>query len=253
MNIGEIVILKSTNPIVVQDQPSPETIDFLAKSVQDPTFELFITSLRSNANIPDHKFDITPFIGKNLSEIPLINHPAILPALRAQLNLLTKELGLSNDFTDNLLLLTLFNAIIDVKLLKGFISSPIQFIFGRQKISSALWDYPHEVGALIVPFDISQNKLVTWIEENWKSIDENLNKTLTVDPYQLTQHKNTIIALEIMELRDKQNLSFKEISVKLTDKYPKDKRFTDEIWIRQVYGDYQYILNHMAEQVKQKK
>lgn len=41
--------------------------------------------------------------------------------------------------------------------------------------------------------------------------------------------------MEIVDLKDNQHKSFSEIATILTDRYPDDKRLTDEVWIKDTY------------------
>lgn len=250
--IRRITYLKSITPITVLDTPSKKTVEYMAKLLQDFEKMGSLEEMRKKLNIPEKGIDIKLFIGKNFSDIPIINNELVLSAFQNHVNTLSQPLGLSDNFLEQILLLFLFDAFIDVEYFDAFITQPIKFVVGKRNISDAMYDYSHEVSAIIVPFNVSQNKLNEWLRENGKDIDKQMEDNLPNDPYNLRLHDNTEIALEIVELKDKKKLSFIEITDLLSMKYPNDKRITGEEWIKKNYYQYKQIWNSLPIQPKTK-
>src|SRR5262249_47577095 len=136
---------------------------------------------------------------------------------------------------DQLMLLIIFNACVDLDYFTGSISRPIQFIVGKKNIASAMFEYPYEIGAILIPHISSQRQLIKWIEQNWQSMEEKMDSSLFKNPYLLKIYKNTVIATEIVDLRDNEKKTFPEICNVLTNEYPEDKRVTDEVWVKDAY------------------
>jgi hypothetical protein len=249
----DIVYLKSVTPITVINKPSKKTIEYMAKMLQDFNSEFgSIEEFRSKLNIPEKGLDIKPFIGKNFSDIPGFDNELAVYALKSQVNQIRSEFGLSNDFIDQLLLLFYFNAFIDVEYFEGFITQPINFTVGKKNIAASMFDYSQEVGAIVIPFHISQNKLIQWIEKNWQTISKQMDEYLTEDPYMMRMHKNTELALEIFQLKEKEKLSFSEITNYLSDKYPVNEQVTSEEWVKKQYYQYKQLWNSLPLKSKQK-
>ena len=188
MIIKDITILKSLSPITILDKPSKKTIEFLAKIVQEPTFHEYVQAIRGMNNFPKDGIPINKFEGKNFKELPVFNNSLVRLAFENTMHDFCKDLGLSDDMNENMMLLFIFNAFIDIEYFEGFITKPIQFLLGRKNISSAMFDYDYEVGAIIIPFNLSQNTLVKWIENkaNWAKIQQQMDDTLTKNPYMRT-------------------------------------------------------------------
>lgn len=240
MNVKDIKILKSLSPITVLKKPNPKTKEYLAKLLQEKPFIEFLTIMRNQNGFPTEGLSIEPFIGKNFSDIPIFNNELIRMALENEMHNICKSIGLSDDFIQPMVLLIFFNAFIDVDYVEGFITEPIKFILGRKNIGSSMYDYPHEVGAIIIPYNISQNTLVKWIQnkKNWAEIQKQMDETLTSDPYALRIHKNTDIAFEIFDLKHNKHLSFPKITDELSKKYPDHKYINSEEWIKKNYYEF---------------
>lgn len=241
MTTSDICILKSTEPLTFIENPSKETFEYLAKLSQNSEFSEFIKTTRSQFGITDKGLDIKPYVGQNLYDLPYVSNQFVISALQIVVNDLKGKLGFSDDFIPQLILLVFFNAIVDVKHFEGFITKPIQFILGKKHIASEMFHYPYEVGAILIPFNISQNKLGKWIKDNWATIKKQMDENLTANPYILRMHKNTEIGMEIVEMRDEQKLSFPKITNLLSKKYLEDERTTSEEWVKKIYKDYKEI------------
>jgi hypothetical protein len=246
MNLKDITYLKSINPItVLKTPPSKKTTLFLAMIMQDEKLYSFIQAMRQQYNFPDQ--DITKFVGKDPEEISIISEIVLQP-LQMFSDVLCATLGITADFKIQMILLIFFNAFIDLEYFEGFITKPIDFILGKKKIASALHDYSYEIGAIIVPFNTSQNKLTQWIKKNWSKIEKQM-EDLPVGPYQLGEFKNIELSLEIIKLKDDEKLTFSEIASSLFKKYPDDGRVADESWVKKNY----YVTKAMLSSPQQPK
>lgn len=248
MTLKDITVLKSINPITVLNHPSKKTIEYLAKLLQEPEYNNFLKIIHLHGNIPEEGFDIKKYIGKNFFKIPAFNNKLILYSLQNTAHDLSKNVGLSDDFNTQILLLLFFNAFIDVEFFDGYITTPVQFILGKKNITSQLFDYPQDVGAIIIPFSMSKTSLIKWIRDdrNWKNIQDQIDNNLTTNPYLLRLHKNTELALEIVDLKDNKKLTFSKISNLLSDKYPDDDRLKSENGIKKIYYDYKEMWNKLV-------
>lgn len=242
MTIKGVAYLKSTSPITVLATPSSETVELIGKLSQDAEFQ-FVKIMRRKFGLPEDGLDITEFIGKDFKELPYMDNEFVDHTFQIVSDSVRQEVGLSDEFIPQMKLLVFFNAIVDVKYFDGFISHPIKFILGKKNIASSMFDYPNEIGAITIPFNISQNQLTKWIKDNWESIKTEMDENLTTNPYILKMHKNTQIALEVIELKENKKLSYAQICDELTNKYPKDERVSDEAWVKKMYHDYKQILS----------
>jgi hypothetical protein len=243
MTIKDITILESLSPITILNKPSDKTTEVLAKMVSDQQFIDYVVKTRRIYNQPVGGIDIKPFVGYNFKDLPYVNNEFVLPALQLLTDMMRQEIGLADDFTNQMMLLIFFNACIDVEYFDGFVSHPIQFLLNRSVISAELYKYNHEVGAIIIPFNVSKNSLMKWINNNWPNIEKQMDNNLTTNPYLLRSHKNTELALEILDLKDKQHKTFSKIATILTDNHPEDKRVCSEEWVKKIYYDYKQIWN----------
>lgn len=250
MRFQDITVLKSISPITLLDIPNKQTVEVLAKITQDQQFQQFVVTMRKTYNQPPEGLNIKLFVGQDFKKLPYLNNEFVQASFQIIANNLKEKIGFDDSFIDQLILLIFFNACIDVEYFEGFISHPITFILGKKSIASTMFEYPHEVGAILIPFNISQNKLVSWIEKNWSTIQKQMDDTLTANPYILRMHKNTEIALEVIELRDQQKKKFSEITLILTEKYPEDERVCSEDWVKKIYHDYKELWNNPTQQPK---
>lgn len=242
MNTDGIVYLKSTSPIIVLNNPSSETIELIGKLSQDSSFQ-FVKEMRRKFRLSEDGLDITEFIGKDLKELPYMDNEFVDLTFQIVSDNVRQEVGLSDEFIPQMKLLVFFNTIVDVKYFDGFVSHPIKFIFGKKNIASSMFDYPNEIGAITIPFNVSQNQLIKWIKDNWESIKTEMDENLTTNPYILKMHKNTQLALEVIELKENEKFKYAKICDELTNKYPEDERVSDEAWIKKLYHDYKQLLN----------
>lgn len=252
MTLKDITILKSIAPITILDKPSKQTIEYLAKIIQEPKFNDFLEALHLQCNFPKEGISIKNFVGMNFNELPVISNRLIRLSLENATHELCKSIGISDEFNTPMLLLFFFNAFIDIDYFEGFITEPIKFILGRKNIASSMFDYTHEVGAIIIPFNMSQNTLLKWVKnkKNWSNIQKQMDDNLTTDPYLLRLHLNTEIALEIVDMKDNKGMSYFNIANELAKTYPNDIRVKDGEWIKKTYKDYKQLWNSLPHKDK---
>ena len=112
---------------------------------------------------------------------------------------------------------------------------PFLFMATKEDILDEVEKSKDSIGALLIYEQTSKNQLIKWIEDNWSII-----KDLMQDLPKVSYQKSTIldISKEIADLRDKKNMTYKEISNHLYEKYPDDERVTDEVWVKETYKRY---------------
>jgi len=231
MRISDITVLKSVSPISIAKKSSSKTIEFVNNLIKSKDLENFVLETRNKFNISEKGMDITKFIGMDLYALGDVN----INAFKLIVDGFVTSTGLPQEYALQIFLLILFNSIIDLKYFKHEPSVPHEFVFGRRNISDKMWEYKHEVGALIVPFDISKTKLKKWIDEQWDSIVDDMDNNFTKNPFVLKVHKNTLLEEEITVLKDIDNNTFKEITNILKQKYPKQKWYESKV--KKLYYD----------------
>jgi len=219
MKLSDVVILKGITPVKLVKTPSVKTLEFLNNLIKTKGIEEFIISTRRQYKIKEEGLDIHKLVGVNLYELGDTN----INAFKIIADEYVRSTGMPIEQALEIFLLVLFNAIIDLRYFKSSPSAPNEFVFGRRKIADKMWEYPHEVGAIILPFDISKTKLKKWIDTNWESIGEEMVNNFTSDPFILGIHENLLYEEEIRQLKDKEGKSFTQVTNILVGKYPKDK------------------------------
>lgn len=256
MTSKDIIYLQSTDPITLLDKPSPESIEIVANFINNPVFNTFITNMRLNFRMPENGLDIKKQVGKPLTKSPQAGVDFIVWSIYLVVDNMRASLGLHESMVDQFVLLICFNAWIDFKYFKGFISYPIQFVLKKREIASKMFDYPNEIGAILIPYATTKHQFIKWIEENWKNeIESKLENTdnLTSNPFLIRLHRSIEISTEIIQLRDRENKSFSEISSILTDKYPNDDRVQSEEWVKETYYFFKDKASLLADSSKMAK
>ncbi len=242
MTIKDIIFLKSVTPIAREKNPSPKTIEFATRFIHDFQASNFLVNTRKQFGLLETGVDIRPFIGKNLLDPITSDGDSFYGAIQLIASSLRGKMGLDDSVVDQMVLLIFFNACIDFRYFSGSITQPIRFVVGKGNIAKAAADNPQEIAAILVPFTTSQNGIVNWIKENWKNIDTQINDNLTSDPFLLKVHKNTVLASEIIDLKDNKNMTFSSIATHLTDTYPENLFVTSEEWVKKTYYDFKRVL-----------
>ncbi|KKS03554.1 MAG: hypothetical protein UU64_C0002G0103 [candidate division WWE3 bacterium GW2011_GWF2_41_45] len=219
LKLIDIVVLRSVNPIKIVNRPSVKTLEFLNNLIRTKGIEEFIENARRQYKISDAGLDIRKLVGVNLYDLGDTN----INAFKIIADEYVRSTGMPSEQALEIFLLVMFNAIIDLKYFKSAPSDPNEFVFGRRKIADKMWEYSHEVGAIIVPFDVSKTKLKKWIDTNWKLISEDMINNFTSNPFILGIHENLIYEEEIRELKEEKGKSFAQVTEILQGKYPKDK------------------------------
>lgn len=248
MTFDKFLILSSTSPITTAQNPSPKTIEFLAKMFTDNATSKELCLIRMQFKLPENGFDITPHIGQNLKDISPINNEFVFQSLEIVANELGCKFGLGYGFAEAFMLLIFFNAFLDVESIEAFTTQSINFIVGKKNISGELFAYPQEVGAILIPYNISQNRLISWIKENWDKIGKGMEENLSTNPYVLKMHKNTGLALEIINLKEEEKRSFSKIATILSAKYPDNDKLPSEEYIKKLYYDYKELYPNLLIQ-----
>jgi hypothetical protein len=199
MNAKSVTILKGIDPVEVVENPSAETYEYLSMILKDERFSSMIYFNRKAFGVPEDGEAIRKIVGRKLSDI-LDPKNNLVSALYASVYGMLVNLNLPKEMIDQVFLLVYCNAFIDLKHFEGLTSQPIQFIAGKRNIASKMFDYPYQVGAIILPVYVSQNRLVKYIKDHWAEISKEMDNNLSDDPYINRMHKNTLIADEIMEL-----------------------------------------------------
>jgi len=246
MKIKGITILKSYNPVVIKEKPSKRTIEDVAKLASNPQFVEMRKLMRKVYGLPENGYDLSklkPSNDKRVEDkIAMTKYTLILGA-----SALRGKVDLADDFIPQLLLMFFFNAIIDFDDFKGFVSRPIRFIVGKANIASAMFNYPYEIGAILLPYSVTKNKFKDWVKENWSPMMSEIEK-LPDDPMGGRIHKKWLLALDIIHMRDqKKRMSFPDIAAKLIDMYPDDDKVTDEAYVKKVYFDYKKIIDDWTQ------
>lgn len=242
MELRDIKYLKSLNPIEFLDKPSKVTVEFLAKFTKDPNFVALIKQMRSYYNYPETGIDLTPFVGKNFSDTLTEENVLLKDTLYLSADRLRENVGLNSDFTQQLYLLIYFNSFIDVDYYEGFITDKVDFAVTKKQIIPKLLDYKQEVATIFIPYTMSFNTFIKQAKEVWNNLQDEIDKNLTDNPYELRLHKNTELAVEITRLKDTENKTFSEISQEIFSKTDgTNEKLSDEKYIKKLYYDYKML------------
>lgn len=242
MELRDIKYLKSLNPIEFLNKPSKVTVEFLAKFTKDPSFVALIKQMRSYYNYPENGIDLKPFIGKNFSDTLTEENILLKDTLYLNADRLRERVGLNSDFTQQLYLLIYFNSFIDVDYYEGFITDKVDFAVTKKQIIPKLLDYKQEVATIFIPYTMSFNTFIKQAKEVWNNLQDEIDKNLTDNPYELRLHKNTELAVEISRLKDTENKTFSEISQELFSKSDgTNEKLSDEKYIKKLYYDYKML------------
>lgn len=233
-NLPQITLLKSTSPIEIDPEPSQESLNIAISFATNPTFQEIIQSIRRTLKVSDEGFGINSIVGSDLHSLPFYqNQLWKLITLSLVDNQLAK-FNISNQFLDLLFLLTFYNAFIDPQQLIPVIGNLIDFVPTKKEISSKLFDYPQEVCAILLPFSVSKHAILEWIEQNWATIEESMDKSLekAFPVFKISQNTSEGSIIDGMKMA---GLSDKDISNQLTDLFPNDDRFKEESQIKLIH------------------
>lgn len=230
MKIVDVVVLKSLKPITISEKKSDETLEFLHRLFNQTKFIEEIYQLREQHSIPKHGLDIKPLIGNDIYKIG----NAYINAMKVLAEEFSIKTGLSEEYALQIALLIFYNAVVDVTKFKSSIEPEIEFIFGRSNISNKMWEYNHEVGALIFPFHASKNKIIAWLNNNWDTVVNESANNFTNRKFIQATHKNILKEEEIRLLKS-QGKSISEIVKIFNKKYPEEKWYPSKI--KKIHAD----------------
>jgi hypothetical protein len=249
----EIRYLKSLNPIEFVEKPSKETLEFIAKFIQNPHYKEFIEKIRKQSGFPETGIDLLPFVGKNFDNLPLEQSILFRDSLYLLADNLRAKMNLPKSFLQQVYLVVFFNSIVDVSFYEGFVSDRVDFAVTKKQISTRLFDFEHEVGAIFIPYNLSFNIFEKQAKEIWEKLQKEMDENLTDNPYELRLHKNTELAMEITDLKDNQDMSFPEITDKIyNDSDGKDEKLAKEEYIKKLYYEYKALWETSLKQQKPK-
>lgn len=249
----EIRYLKSLNPIEFLDKPSKETVEFIAKFIQNTHYKDFIGKIRKQSNFPEAGIDLAPFTGKNFDELPLEQSILFGDSLYLLADNLRVKMNLPKSFLPQVFLVVFFNSIVDVNYYEGFVSDRVDFAVTKKSISARLFDFEHEIGAIFIPYNLTFNTFEKQAKEIWEKLQKEMDENLTDNPYELRLHKNTELAMKITELKDNQNMSFPEITDKIyTESEGTDEKLAKEEYIKKLYYEYKAMWEIPLNQQKPK-
>lgn len=242
MVLTDIRYIKSLNPLEFLEKPSKETLEHLPKLLENPNFVDIVHQIRLYYNFPETGIDLTPFLGQNFFDLVTEKNEILRDALYLNADNLRIRMNLHPSFTQQLYLLMYFNSIIDIDYYDGFITDTVDFAVTKKEIVSKLLDYKHEVATVFIPYNLSLNAFNKATKEIWDRLQEDMDKNLTDNPYELRLHKNTELALEITRLRENSKKSFAEIAQEIYSKSDgKDEKLSDEKYIQKLYYDYKML------------
>ncbi len=233
MELKNIKYLKSVTPIEYLDKPCKETVEFVAKFLNNPEYKDFIVKIRVQNGFPETGMDLAPFVGKNFEDLPLEQLVLFRDSFYLLADNLRVRMNLPKRFLQQVILLVFYNSIVDVEWYDGFISEKVDFAVTKKRISSSLFDFEHEVGAIFIPYNLSFNSFMKQAKEIWKKLQAEMDDNLTDNLYELRIHKNTELALQITSLKDEKELTFSKISETVfPESHP---RFGDEGYVKKLY------------------
>lgn len=241
----DILYLSSLNPITIETNPSELSVSFAKELSDSDEFR------RGQKTMAKEKYGLRQELlyknlGKSFYDLDFTDNARRYLGSIPGCNLLESEKQLS--LIDSLLLLLSFNVFIDVRYLANKTFPLFAYVSGKEEMLKRVNKYPiNKLSAILIPYDTSQNELITWIKENWQSIEEgnkSLGKFVTSGV-----PKNLELGMEIGELRD-QDKTFAEIETILYEKYPDDERLAGD-QVKTIYHRYKtYMVESLLAVVR---
>lgn len=234
-----MVILKSLNPLAINENPSEKMLQFAHMWIASPPVVEMRKYLAPLWKLPPQGFDITPYLGKNFDEIEYFQNPYYAMLTIGLPDSILKKYNLTDAWTKLMVLTIYFNAVLDVEVNQGFVEGfPITFAVGKKAITNKLFDLGEdEAIGLLLPFQISKAQLHKWIDEHWEEIDAAMDNDFVKDIPWLETMKNWGLGKEIDELKQ-HGFTYKKIADILSDKYPHDERVCDIDQIKKIHKRY---------------
>ncbi|NMB70391.1 hypothetical protein GYA27_04295 [candidate division WWE3 bacterium] len=240
----EITYLKSLNPIELVEKPTKETIELVAKLVNNPKFKEFIKLLRTAYKFPDNGLDLKPFVGKNFDDLPIEKAETLKLSLNLFAGELITRMNLNPEFLNQLYLLVFFNSFIDLKYFEGLFSDKVDYAVTKKESVCKIMDYKHEVATFIIPYNIKYEEFKRQTRKLWNTMQDEMDEHLSTDPFKIKLHENTELAMKITRLKEEENMTFKQITEKLySESDGKNEKLSKEEYIKDVYFDYKKLWN----------
>jgi hypothetical protein len=243
----QFTYLKSVSPVTILDKPSKQTVVFLEKFLAVPEISQAIESVEKQLHTTQ-KIDIHAVEGKDLLAHPFFQTDYASFLLKALPKQALAQFNVSDDWMMQLVLIMFFDAVIDLEYFQAMIDRKFEFVLGKKNISGRMFEYPQELGAILIPYNSNKQQLKDWIDSNWQDIEEQMDHALIEFQPFLKEYQNLEIGKEIDELK-KEKLSYKEISIKLVDKYPNDSRLTDYSNVKKMHHRYLSLVNRLQIQI----
>lgn len=249
MTLGNTTYLSSISPVKIKEKPSDKSVQVVSALYSDPVTSQLISEFRTVYKKEIESLDIK--VGEDLKtneEFNLLLKKLIIPLGQNTV----EQLGFHPDLIENIALLTVFNAFIDLEDINIKLDYDIEFLANKDEIASKFWKYPYEIAAIIIPYNATRRQVKQFIDKNGKEMDEKINYNLSNRLRFSHIYKNSLIASEIIHLKDYENKSFSEISTILTDKYPDNEGISDESVIRVIYDRFKKNYWNLNPQINKK-
>lgn len=191
MKLSDIIYLKSASPITLLDTPNPETKEFVAKIINSPAFSEFAVTIRKMYGFPESGLDIKKYVGKKLGQNTDILTDTTVWSIYLVVNEMKRSIDPEDGPIDQMMLLIIFNACIDLDYFTGSLTRSFDFIVGKKNIATAMFDYQYEIGAILLPYISSKRQLIAWVDKNWDEMTNKMDSKLLKNPYLIRIHKNT--------------------------------------------------------------
>jgi len=240
MQVKDIVILKSISPITeLKDKPSKETLGLIQRILDLDIFsENKIQKYRQMLHIPKQGYNILDYQDQHFKDMEILENDFLYLLTVIATKSMFSKYNINGDILYLVILLLYFNAFVDLRFFSPFLDQKFEYIVGKKQIASRLFDYAeHEVIAILIPFNASYNKFDLWAKKIWKQMQTDGDSFVQKDNDILKASQNIQIAHEIGEMI-KQGRTTAQIADLLTDKYPKDLRFTDTDNIKKIHARY---------------
>ena len=242
-----IIYLKGIKPVEFVEKPSEQTIAFVQNYIITPEYQMQKELLRKSLNLSESlKELLVP--GENLLEHPALNDTVIGQYIFAMSQVSFEKFNVGSEWQVQCMLLQLFDACIDFEYFQAFIDSKFEFLIGKKNIAGRMFDYPQEVGAILVPYQSNKQQLKNWIDDNWELIEQKMDKTLEEHIPFTKIHKNVELGKEIDELK-KSGKTYDEISEYFTKKYPEDQRLMDTGGVKVMHHRHLKLVAKLQKQL----
>lgn len=225
MKLADITILDANQFEFVRcKNPSKVTLSFLSALLNDRDFEHELREAAHEMGIkrvrPIEEFD-------RISKDPYEFYNFVKDSLDG----LMIRFHLPSHYRFRLFLLIAFHSFIDIPEDE---ESDILYLTDPGEIAhyiEGMEETLEQVSAIVLSSQVTKRELIDWIHANWHDIEPDMKKVLPIRPKKGKVYKNVSIAQEAFELR-REGLSYKDISDKLSDKYPANQNVSDEAWIK---------------------